>query len=319
MNSNSNVSISDNTAAAAVINYERRDCPVCGSSDDSKVYVESKVDPAKLDAFAFASRKLPEYMHHRMVRCPSCDLVYASPVPRIEGLAEAYEQADFDSAVESRYAAQTAAGILKGFVDHLPDKVGALDIGCGDGAFLAELVALGFTDIVGVEPSTAPIAAAPDHVRGWIRQELFDPANHKPNSLSLVTCFQVIEHVPDPLALTRAAFSLLKPGGAFFMISHNRDAVTARVLGTKSPIFDIEHLQLFSLPTMTDMFRRAGFVEIGGGGIFNRYPVHYYCKLMPLPSGMKLPLLRSLQRSAFGRTALPAALGNLRVVGYRPR
>ncbi|MGO8673729.1 MAG: hypothetical protein ACLQVD_20520 [Capsulimonadaceae bacterium] len=62
----SSYAVSDKTAAAAVVNYERRYCPMCELSDDSKVYVESKVDPAKLDAFAFASRKLPEYMHHRM-------------------------------------------------------------------------------------------------------------------------------------------------------------------------------------------------------------------------------------------------------------
>ncbi len=43
---------------------------------------------------------------------------------------------------------------------------GALDIGTGDGAFLAELLRAGYTDVIGIEPSSAPIeAAAPKFVR----------------------------------------------------------------------------------------------------------------------------------------------------------
>ena len=76
----------------------RRDCPSCGSADDSKVFAEQHLDLAALDASAFASRKRPEHMRLRLVECPVCELVYASPVPVAEALASAYEEAAFDSA-----------------------------------------------------------------------------------------------------------------------------------------------------------------------------------------------------------------------------
>ena len=57
-----------------------RRCPICSSDDASRVFAESNVDASKLDAFAFASRKVPEYMHHRLIECPVCDLLYASPL-----------------------------------------------------------------------------------------------------------------------------------------------------------------------------------------------------------------------------------------------
>src|SRR5436309_1626238 len=54
-----------------------RACPVCASTDASHVYAEANFNVAKLDEYAFASRKMPEYMHHRLIECPTCDLVYA--------------------------------------------------------------------------------------------------------------------------------------------------------------------------------------------------------------------------------------------------
>ncbi len=47
-----------------------RHCPVCGSADESSVFAEANFDLARLDAFAFASRKVPEHMHYRLVACP---------------------------------------------------------------------------------------------------------------------------------------------------------------------------------------------------------------------------------------------------------
>ena len=44
-----------------------RACPLCGSSDQSRVVAESNIDLQKLDSFAFASRKSPEHMHPRLI------------------------------------------------------------------------------------------------------------------------------------------------------------------------------------------------------------------------------------------------------------
>jgi hypothetical protein len=85
----------------------------------------------------------------------------------------------------------------------------------------------------------------------------------------------------------------------------------------RSPIFDIEHLQLFSPLTAADLLHRAGFENIEVHGIVNAYPLHYYLKLMPLPQAIELRLMRAAQRGWLGRTSIPAALGILCVVGFR--
>ena len=57
-----------------------RVCPLCGSSDTSTLFAEADFTLERLDSFAFASRKMPEYMHYRLVDCPGCDLLYANPM-----------------------------------------------------------------------------------------------------------------------------------------------------------------------------------------------------------------------------------------------
>ena len=294
-----------------------RPCPLCGSTDRSRVFATSNVDLAALDDFAFASRKLPEYMHPRLIECGGCGILYGSPVLSQDTLETAYECADFDSGGEARYASITYAAHARRIAPRLPDLRGALDIGTGDGAFLEALLQLGFRDVEGVELSKAPVAAAKTHIRPLIRVGAFRGSDFPGGSFSLVSCFQTMEHVPDPLGTARAAYGLLKPGGAFLMAVHNRKSASARLLGRRSPIFDVEHLQLFCPATARLLLKRAGFRTVLVATLWNRYPIHYWTKLLPLPNRIKRPLLARLRRSRLGLASLTLPPGNLICFGFK--
>jgi hypothetical protein len=64
------------------LDFIPRACPLCGG-EDARVLVEATLE---LTASAFASRKLPEYMHSRMVECNLCGMLYANTVLRQEAL-----------------------------------------------------------------------------------------------------------------------------------------------------------------------------------------------------------------------------------------
>lgn len=299
------------------IPMEPRSCPTCGSGDESSLFAEANVDEKQLGEYAYASRKVPEYMHLRLLECRRCDLLYASPAPPPGALSAAYNEAAFDSAPEARYAAHTYGTFLPSL--KLPDKVGAVDIGTGDGAFLHELIAAGFTRVTGVEPSAAPIAAADPAVRPLIRHDIFKEGSFPPGSFSLVTCFQTIEHVPDPLGLCREALRILKPGGAIFLVGHNRRALSAKLLGRKSPIFDIEHLQLFSTKSFHNLLSNAGFTGITVKPLVSRYPLHYWTKLFPLPASLKRAAIATLKAIGLGYLPIPLPAGNLVAVAHKAR
>ncbi|HYN98683.1 MAG TPA: class I SAM-dependent methyltransferase [Actinomycetota bacterium] len=293
-----------------------RDCPICGSSS-STLFAEENFDPETWDSFAFASRKLPEYMHYRLVECTSCDLVYANPAPDGGSLGEAYRQAAYDSAEEAAFAARTYAGFLPSILSRLPRRGRALDIGAGDGAFVEQLVRAGFSDPVGVEPSTAPIESARPEIRKLIRQGLFSAGDFEPQSLSLVTCFQTIEHLPDPGEMFRQVHGLLEEGGAIFVVGHNRRALSARILGLKSPIFDIEHLQLISPSSLRRALESTGYTDVSVKTVRNRYPLKYWARLFPLPEGVKSRVLGFLGRNPMGALPISLPAGNMAAIGYR--
>ena len=296
-----------------------RTCPICETSTESTVFAEANLNRADLDEFAFASRKTPEYMHHRLMACAGCDLLYASPLPERDELARAYLDAAFDSGEEAACAARTYARYLPDLRRELPNLDGVLDIGAGDGVFLRQLLDAKFKSVIGVEPSAAPIAAAEPSLRPLIRQGIFREEDFEPDSLSLITCFQTLEHVPDPLEMCRAAWRLLKPGGAVFFVTHDRRALSAKLLGRKSPIFDIEHLQLFSRQSMQSMLNRAGFTRIRLHRLLNRYPIHYWMKLLPFPAATKRRLIPRLKASRLGKGTVPFFAGNLVAIALKPR
>ncbi len=104
-----------------------RNCPVCDSHDGSHVAYPARIDKEKLGAFAFASRKFPAFMHLRLLKCPTCEVLYASPALTPEFLANVYREAGYDGNEEAEYAAATYAGQLDSNLREIGDREVALE------------------------------------------------------------------------------------------------------------------------------------------------------------------------------------------------
>jgi SAM-dependent methyltransferase len=273
------------------VSRNARDCPVCGAHPSrSALFLEGNIDRGKVNEFSFASRKQPEFMSHRMTRCLVCDVVYAPQPPSHDDLAESYHRAAFDSAREAEDAAASYLTALIKPLCQLPQREVALEIGAGTGAFLARLAERGFTQLVGVEPSRAAIDAAQPARRSLLREGVFDATDFAPESFDLIACFMTLEHVRDPGTLVRQAHRLLRPGGQFVAVTHDYRALLNRVLGRRSPIIDIEHLQLFSKRSIGELFSRAGYDILQCTSFTNTYALDYWLRLTPLPPSLKAML-----------------------------
>jgi 2-polyprenyl-6-hydroxyphenyl methylase/3-demethylubiquinone-9 3-methyltransferase len=104
-----------------------------------------------------------------------------------------------------------------------------LDVGCG-GGILAESMAQHATSVLGIDLAAKPLGVARLHAleAGVDKVEYREIAAEalaaeRPGSFDVVTCMEMLEHVPDPSSVVRACSTLVKPGGWVFFSTLNRN------------------------------------------------------------------------------------------------
>ncbi|NSL54651.1 bifunctional 2-polyprenyl-6-hydroxyphenol methylase/3-demethylubiquinol 3-O-methyltransferase UbiG [Uliginosibacterium aquaticum] len=103
-----------------------------------------------------------------------------------------------------------------------------LDIGCG-GGILAESMAGRGAKVVGIDLSDKALSVARLHLFESGQQVDYHKvsaealATEQPDSFDIVTCMEMLEHVPDPASIVRACAKLVKPGGHVFLSTLNRN------------------------------------------------------------------------------------------------
>ena len=256
---------------------------------------------------SFSSRKVPEGLYHRLLECAQCDLLYASPVPTFESLTDAYRQADYASGEEARYAAATYAKVLETIAPQLPDLR----------ARPTSARATARSSSGSAPQGSRRRSASSRPRRRWRRRRRAcgtrsAPSRSAPDvlpdeSFTLVSCMQTIEHVLDPLEVCRDAVRALAPRGAVLIACHDRRALSARVLKQRSPIFDIEHVQLFSPRSIRARCSAAGLERIEVRPLRNRYPLRYWLQLAPLPGAPRGGALGGCCLPQSGSSTSPSA------------
>jgi len=103
-----------------------------------------------------------------------------------------------------------------------------LDVGCG-GGILAEAMAMRGAQVTGIDLAEKPLKVAMLHgmeSASGVNYRLVAAealALEAPESFDVVTCMEMLEHVPDPASIVRACAQLVRPGGAVFFSTINRN------------------------------------------------------------------------------------------------
>jgi 2-polyprenyl-6-hydroxyphenyl methylase/3-demethylubiquinone-9 3-methyltransferase len=103
-----------------------------------------------------------------------------------------------------------------------------IDVGCG-GGILAESMAAKGAKVTGIDLADKPLKVAMLHrlesgvELDYRLQSAEDAAEAQPATYDVVTCMEMLEHVPDPASTVRACAQLAKPGGWLFFATINRN------------------------------------------------------------------------------------------------
>ena len=145
-----------------------------------------------------------------------------------------------------------------------------LDVGCGGGILSESMAALG-ARVTGIDAGQAPLEVAKLHLlesgheveyQHIMVEEL---AEQQPESFDVVTCMEMLEHVPDPGSVISSCARLLKPGGIAFFSTINRNpkawmlaVVGAEYLLQMLPRGTHEYAKFISPSELDQWIREAG-------------------------------------------------------------
>jgi 2-polyprenyl-3-methyl-5-hydroxy-6-metoxy-1,4-benzoquinol methylase len=136
-----------------------------------------------------------------------------------------------------------------------------LDVGCGNGEFLACATALGW-DAFGIDPDEAAVAAATS-LGCRAKCATLDDPELPVQAFAHITLSHVIEHVPSPASMLARCFELLAPGGRLWLETPNLESLGHKAFGTAWRGLEApRHLVLFNHDALRQALLRAGFESV---------------------------------------------------------
>ena len=204
---------------------------------------------------------IPDYLTGEIFdleRCGRCGLIVSAPMPAAERVHNYYPpryRSDRHRLTGGWRVRRRAAMVQKHFGRGFRGRL--LDIGCGNGAFAAFMRRRGW-EVAVTELNESVL----EHMRELgMEAKKPDEATRDgfADTFDAITCWHVLEHVPDPLELAKWSRRQLKADGVFQATVPNLESWQAQRYGRDWFHLDVpRHLYHFTPPTLRDLLDKAG-------------------------------------------------------------
>ena len=239
-----------------------RPCPICSGTAGEILHTQRFVLP----------EGHPQATSYDVVCCVRCGFAYADTQTSQHEYEEFYARL-------SKYAdnkTSTASGTMLCCAERLqrtaadvarivPDKHARIvDIGCADGGLLRILRNLGYTNLCGIDPAPSCVAqtARVEGVNAYVGSLSKIPAEAGPFDCLILS--HVLEHVRDLRPALTYLKRFLKPNARLYIESPDATRYTAFSFAPFQD-FNTEHINHFSLVSMTNLLHQCGFAPISSG------------------------------------------------------
>jgi SAM-dependent methyltransferase len=252
------------------------ECPACGARSFRLVFpgnIGRNVDD-RFSQYAF---------YDDMFRCGGCGLLAQRQSKDTESIirllaAEKYldETIGVLNLAEKNHQFSILIAMMRRHVSLAHKRV--LDVGANTGVFLDLLKA--DTDYrCGIEPSKEAASAARERFGLNVQNAVIATARLPDQAFDVITMFDVVEHLTEPVSDFTNLRRTLKPGGRIFITTHDIDTLYARLLGKRYPMLMYQHFYHFSPETLAMLLRRAGLRVVATDRFFKSWSIAYLHEL----------------------------------------
>jgi len=245
--------------------FEKVPCNFCGAEDtDADVLFEAdvqKIPKTEEDFRSIYSASSREIICEQIIRCRRCGLIYLSPRPRRKLILSSYTRAE-----DTRYASQEKSRMLTfnsclKVIKRLRPEGRLLDIGSATGIFVKLAKDAGYK-AYGVEPSFWMCKIAKESYNVTILPGPLESIEFKDSAFDIITMWDVLEHVCNPMDTLKEVKRILKPGG-FLVINYPRiDDPLAKLFGKHWWFLLSVHLFYFTPKTLSAYTEQLGLKKI---------------------------------------------------------
>ena len=208
----------------------------------------------------------------KIVECKNCGLIFVDPMPSDQYINKIYQKKYYSPAdkpypeisnhlkqrpfLESYFKKEIAR------IKKIKKKGKILDIGCGPGFFLNIAKSAGFK-VFGSDISKFAAKYAKEKFKLDVFGGELNQAKFLTNFFDVITIYQTIEHVKNPLKFLKEVSRILKKDGLLILTTPNQDNFIARILVEKwFGYYYLSHLYFFNPKSVKKILKKAGFKKV---------------------------------------------------------
>jgi 2-polyprenyl-3-methyl-5-hydroxy-6-metoxy-1,4-benzoquinol methylase len=248
---------------------ENVNCNNCQENDYSILKVSNYPGKTKLEEFLNAYSSSSETkLTDQLVRCNRCSLVYVNPRIHSKLTLKGYVDAvDIQHHEQDTYRIKSFKRAIKNLDvitrefnwEGLQNNV--LDVGCAGGAFPKAAKDLGYR-VVGLEPSRYLAKYGQEKYDIEVYASTMEEFAHRSEKFSVISFWDVLEHVPDPRNSLNLAKQLLQENGFLILNLPMIDTLPARLMGGRWPFYLNVHIYYYERKTIKKLLQETGFEVI---------------------------------------------------------
>jgi 2-polyprenyl-3-methyl-5-hydroxy-6-metoxy-1,4-benzoquinol methylase len=262
---------------------EKASCPICGSDEYEVIQpAQYPTDLSRTELLKVYQSSSDTTLMDQLVSCKGCTLKYLNPRVRSDLILESYSNAvdpTFIKQNPQRIATfKRAFGkVLKRLQITPSRETRVLDVGCAGGAFPKAADDLGFS-VVGVEPSAWMCEFGKKEYGLDLRPGIIQDQKFDDKTFDIVTLWDVIEHIVDPVDALQHIRRVLKDSGYLVVNYPDYDSIACKMMGKRWPFFLSVHLYYFTPQTVRQILEKAGFEVIDLWPFFQTLQLGYVSK-----------------------------------------